>query len=87
MASLEVVVIHEFVQIFLQLFDRGVYLFSQGNAVEFIEDCLVKPFGVTISPGMLRPGEVLPDIVSLTGLLELVIGPGEVGGEFSSIVL
>ena len=52
--------------------------FTQGNAVELTEDCLVKPFGVTIGSGMLRPGEAMPDIVSVTGLLELVIGPGEV---------
>jgi len=36
---------------------------------------------------MLRPGEAVPDIVSVTGLLKLVIGPGEAGGEFFSIAL
>jgi hypothetical protein len=43
-----------FIEIFLQLRNRGVELFSEGDAVELVEDCLVQALNAAIIRYVIR---------------------------------
>ena len=79
MTSPEVVVQHKSIQI---LFNSCVDLLSKGHTVEFVQDGLVQSFDIVIRPGTSNLRELLGDVVSGTGSLELMLSVWPVWGEF-----
>ena len=63
MRPLLVVAFDPKIKIVLQLLDRCIELFSEGDAVELVEDCLVEALSDAVRLRALRLGPVMIDVL------------------------
>ena len=86
MWTIEVVIVHEPVEIALELLQVVVSGLSEGDLQELLKDCSVEPFGEAVSPGMLDLCVVMSDPVHFQEELEVMASSIPVGGELFTIV-
>ena len=90
--ALEVVPVHEELEVVFQFLERGVDFAAHGWLIELVEQGLVETFAAPIGPGMARLDEVEPDVEALGELVErmvavaLVVFPSS-RGELGAVVL
>ena len=90
--ALEVVPVHEELELVFEFLDRGVDSAAHGRLIELVEQGLVETFAASIGPGMARLDELEPDVEALGELVEgmvavaLVVFPAG-RGELGAVVL
>jgi len=90
--SVEVVPVHEELQIVFEFVQTGVDLLAQSGMVEFVQQGLVQPFAASVGPGVAGFDERKPNAEFVGLVVERMVAAPQLvlpacGGELGAIVL